>query len=505
MNKRIAILIFLDIFFIAAAFWLSTSIKGVPLRIYLDSYSNGLLLFCTVWIFSSLLYDKYSITSYSFRILSKNILKSNIIAMAVVTMLMFFTRSNFYSRFIVFSTITTVTLFELFIYNLWGILKHTQVLPDDVLGRVERTVRRRFPDPKIIEMTIDPIRIRTVQKAIMSDFSRDVYCFLEQHSALFSDKTLIVATTTNFNIINQPENTYKTIINLKRVNDIRRINKFFEAVNQKIPMGGVFICMAETQEQRKRRLLNKYPPILNYIYYFFDFILKRIFPKFSFTKGIYFLFTRGENRVISRAELLGRLYSCGFDVIDEQEIDKHYFVVAQKIRKPYFDMEPTYGPLIKLRRIGKDGKFIKVYKLRTMHPYSEYLQDYVYRKHSLQEGGKFKDDFRVSTLGRFMRKLWIDELPMIINLLKGDLKIVGVRPLSQHYFNLYSKELQERRIRHKPGLIPPFYVDNPKTLVEIMASELKYLDAYEKHPFLTDLKYFFVAVCNIVFKRYRSN
>jgi lipopolysaccharide/colanic/teichoic acid biosynthesis glycosyltransferase len=140
-----------------------------------------------------------------------------------------------------------------------------------------------------------------------------------------------------------------------------------------------------------------------------------------------------------------------------------------------------------------------------MHPYAEYLQEYVYNKHSLEEGGKFKDDFRVSTIGKMMRRLWIDELPMLINLIKGDLKIVGVRPLSKHYFNLYNKELQEKRTRYKPGLIPPFYADNPKTLDEIMASETKYLDAYAKHPILTDVKYFFIAVYNIIFKRYRSN
>jgi len=140
-----------------------------------------------------------------------------------------------------------------------------------------------------------------------------------------------------------------------------------------------------------------------------------------------------------------------------------------------------------------------------MHPYAEYLQSYIFEKHNLQDGGKFKDDFRVTTLGRFMRKFWIDELPMFVNVLRGDLKIVGVRPLSKHYFNLYTKELQEKRIKFKPGLIPPFYVDNPKTLEEIMASEMKYLEAYEKHPLLTDMKYFFKAFYNIVFKRYRSN
>ena len=65
-----------------------------------------------------------------------------------------------------------------------------------------------------------------------------------------------------------------------------------------------------------------------------------------------------------------------------------------------------------------------------MDAYSEYLQHYVYEKNNLAEGGKMKDDFRISTLGRFFRKYWIDELPMITNLLNGDLKIVGVRPLS---------------------------------------------------------------------------
>jgi lipopolysaccharide/colanic/teichoic acid biosynthesis glycosyltransferase len=93
---------------------------------------------------------------------------------------------------------------------------------------------------------------------------------------------------------------------------------------------------------------------------------------------------------------------------------------------------------------------------------------------------------------------------MLINLVKGDLKLVGVRPLSEHYFKLYSKTLQEKRINYKPGLIPPFYADYPKTLDEIMDSEIRYMEAYKNHPFLTDFKYFFRAGFNILFKRYRS-
>jgi len=50
---------------------------------------------------------------------------------------------------------------------------------------------------------------------------------------------------------------------------------------------------------------------------------------------------------------------------------------------------------------------------------------------------------------------------MFYNLLKGEMKLVGVRPLTEHYFSLYRKKLQELRAKTKPGLIPPFYLDMP--------------------------------------------
>ena len=103
-----------------------------------------------------------------------------------------------------------------------------------------------------------------------------------------------------------------------------------------------------------------------------------------------------------------------------------------------------------------------------------------------------------------MRKFWIDELPMLYNLLKRDLKIVGVRPLSKAMFNLYNKKTQEKRIKTKPGLVPPFYVDLPNSFEEHMKSEERYIDSYLKHPFRTDVKYFFKAINNIVVKKARS-
>ncbi len=143
-------------------------------------------------------------------------------------------------------------------------------------------------------------------------------------------------------------------------------------------------------------------------------------------------------------------------------------------------------------------------KCEPCTPMQNYLQDYIYKKHDLQEGGKFSNDFRISRLGKIMRVLWIDELPMLLNWMRGELKLVGVRPISEHYFSLYSKEHQKRRIKYKPGLVPPYYADLPKTLSEIEASEKAYFDAYERHPFRTNWRYFWKAIFNIIFRKARS-
>jgi len=140
-----------------------------------------------------------------------------------------------------------------------------------------------------------------------------------------------------------------------------------------------------------------------------------------------------------------------------------------------------------------------------MVPYSEYIQDYVYDHNKLKEGGKFNEDFRITRLGSIMREMWIDEIPMIWNMFKGEIQLVGVRPLSPHYLSLYDKDLQELRSTVKPGLLPPFYADMPRTLKEIMDSERRYLEQYKKHPFKTNFRYFFKITRNIIFHGKRSS
>ena len=291
----------------------------------------------------------------------------------------------------------------------------------------------------------------------------------------------------------------------EKLNNSRYLNKYLETVNSNLSTHGFFVGCLETLQQRERRIFASMFWPLNFIFYLFDYCIKRVWPKLPFFRRIYFKLTQGKNRVVSQTEMFGRLYSCGFKVKSYKEFDGKLYFIAGKVKDPDYNLAPTYGPFIYLNRLGKGGRKIKVYKFRTMYPYSEYLQEYIYEQNGLQSGGKFNNDPRVNSTGRFLRKYFLDELPMIINLLKGDLKLFGVRPLSQHYLSLYPDTFQTYRNKFKPGLIPPYYVDMPSTLDEIIASEKRYLEAYEKNPLRTDIRYLKKAFYNIIIKRARGN
>ena len=156
-------------------------------------------------------------------------------------------------------------------------------------------------------------------------------------------------------------------------------------------------------------------------------------------------------------------------------------------------------------RIGKNGNIINVYKLRTMHPYSEYIQDHILQKYGYNDSGKPANDFRLSTWGKFLRKYWIDELPQLLNVLKGELKLVGTRPVSKRYLEDIPVELQLMRIKHKPGCIPPYVALNKDPDVNsVQNSEFEYLKLLDKKPYTTDIRYFFKAVFNILVHKKRS-
>jgi hypothetical protein len=503
-----------DIVILGISFLALVWTKPASLRLYLPSHTPFFLGLALMWIIVSLLNGKMhrgKITNFT--TLFSRILTSNIIAISLTALVMYSFRTYDYSRTIVLGTAILATVLELVFGSIYMAYKKAVVQDYEEYEKYKAIKKPSEFDlvkgtngngakKKVEQGEVNPGIALALEKEVGSEMALAI---LKMTCSNFTDHTAVLSTTTVFNITSLTNEEYDYIINLHKINDIKKFDSFLDAVNGKLAMNGFFFCCVETKDQRKHRLLKKYPPVINIIYYSLDFVVKRILPKLKFTRGLYFFLTRGENAVLSRAETLGRISRAGFSIRQESFIGNMLCIEARKINDPFPVNENVYGPLIALSRVGREGKMIKVYKLRTMHPYSEFIQNYVYEMHDLQDGGKFKNDFRVTSWGAICRRIWLDELPMIINYLKGDMKFVGVRPLSKQYFELYKKEVQERRIKYKPGLIPPFYADMPGDLESIQASELKYLDSFDKHPVYTDFRYFWKSWWNILFRKARSN
>lgn len=91
------------------------------------------------------------------------------------------------------------------------------------------------------------------------------------------------------------------------------------------------------------------------------------------------------------------------------------------------------------QRPGKDGKIFKVVKFKTMTDERD------------RDGNLLPDDKRLTKVGKFVRSTSLDEIPQLINVIKGDMSLVGPRPLLVQYLPLYSKE-QARRHEVRPGI-----------------------------------------------------
>ncbi len=351
-----------------------------------------------------------------------------------------------------------------------------------------------------------PASMASIHDAILSLTTEQDYEMLLDKAALESNLTKVVADRERFALLQFQDYQYNCIVDITILNNIRGINKRFCVVNQKLPDNGTYVVCYRPQEYVKRKMLASYPKGINYLVYACWFIYRRILPRLLLTSRLHYDLGGGTHRTLSKAEVLGRLYYCGFEVDDIVPMGHIDYVFAHRHSQPYPQEQiKVYGPLIKLPRVCENKQIKYFYKFRTMHPYSEYIQKYVFDKRGgMNIADKAQDDFRITHWGAILRRYWLDELPMLINWLRRDVKLVGIRPLSQAMFDTYPEELQAKRTKTKPGLIPPFYIDHPETFEELYASENKYLDEYFRHPIRTDWRYFWKTIYSILFKRMHS-
>lgn len=235
-----------------------------------------------------------------------------------------------------------------------------------------------------------------------------------------------------------------------------------------------------------------------------QFLVHQALPKLPGMKEPYLALTKGRHRALSRVEVWGRLAYHGFDVLGEQAIGRENYLVARKTKTPSDNPSPSWYPVITLDRVGLHGQIIKIHKIRTMYPYSEFLQKRVFEENRLTGTGKFNNDYRITRAGRIMRKYFLDELPQCIDWLRGEIKLVGIRAMSLHFFSLYPREYQELFLKVKPGILSPLFDENTVDFNQIVETESRYLKSYLKNPVLTDISYFWKAIQQIVLQGTRS-
>lgn len=144
------------------------------------------------------------------------------------------------------------------------------------------------------------------------------------------------------------------------------------------------------------------------------------------------------------------------------------------------------GAFFLQERPGKNGKIFKIIKFKTMSDECD------------SNGNLLPDAERLTKVGAFVRSTSIDELPQLINVLKGDMALIGPRPLLVKYLPLYSTE-QMRRHEVRPGISgwAQCHGRNQISWTEKFKLDVWYVDHIS---LLTDLKVFFLTIKKVIFR-----
>ena len=142
------------------------------------------------------------------------------------------------------------------------------------------------------------------------------------------------------------------------------------------------------------------------------------------------------------------------------------------------------GAFFTQERPGKDAKIFKVIKYKTMTDERD------------ADGNLLPDEDRLTKVGKFVRSTSIDELPQLFNVLKGDMALIGPRPLLVQYLPLYSKE-QARRHEVRPGISgwAQCHGRNAISWTEKFKLDVWYVDHVS---FLTDMKVIWITVMKVL-------
>ena len=218
----------------------------------------------------------------------------------------------------------------------------------------------------------------------------------------------------------------------------------------------------------------------------------------NYTQDILLVPNKGTKEILKEINIykyVKRILDFSLSLIGLIVLSPIFLVIAILIKKE------SDGPVFfKHKRIGKNGKEIGIYKFRSMVPNAEEL----IKKFTPEQMKEFKENFklendpRITKIGKFLRKTSLDELPQLINILKGELSIIGPRPVIKQELEKYGNN-KEKFLSVTPGLTG-YWAANGRsdtTYEQRMMMELYYVDNLS---FRLDIKVFLKTVASVLKK-----
>lgn len=177
------------------------------------------------------------------------------------------------------------------------------------------------------------------------------------------------------------------------------------------------------------------------------------------------------------------------------------FCVAYLVLAPIIKLDSKGPVLFSQDRVGRNGRIFKCYKFRSMRSDAEEIKKSLMSQNEMN-GLMFKmeNDPRITKVGHFIRKTSLDELPQFINVLKGDMSLVGTRPPTVDEYNNYEPK-HKARVSMTPGLTGLWQVSgrsNIKNFDDVVKLDMEYIDNWSV---LLDIKIILLTIKVVVLGR----
>jgi len=445
---------FLDVFFLILSYFVAYYISSNLRVLYgIREFMWVPVVYIPIWVLIMMSLGMYNNTTFNYndRII-RNILFSSFISGMFLTYVMFFIRDTMCSK----------TLFVSF------------VITTVILTAVERMIYIRLVNKYRGNNAANVIFVGVPEKALE-------YAYYIRKTNL---KINVIGYVNAYD--NKPFKSKKTLGSIEDLENIIKSN----AVDQVIftlPTGyagefGKYVCMCEEMGITVKMVVDLYDLKIAKTYMAYIGTL----PVITFHSVNVNTFELAMKRLMDIMGALVGLFITG--------IASLFVVPVIKLTSP--------GPaLFSQKRIGLNGRIFKIYKFRTMYVDAEERKKELMKQNEVNGGlmFKIKSDPRITKVGKFLRKTSLDELPQFINVLKGDMSLVGTRPPTVDEVSKY-ENYHRRRISFKPGLTGMWQVSGRSNITDfeqVVSLDTQYIDQWS---FWLDIKIIFKTIL-VVLKR----